>query len=45
MRYLLDFRLETHVNHSVSLVQDYVGAARQDKISRNTFVVNRIDLV
>ena len=40
IQHLLDLRLEAHVNHSVSLVQNYVGAARQNKIPSDIFVLN-----
>lgn len=29
---LLDVGLEAHVNHTIGLVQDHVGAAAQDKV-------------
>lgn len=30
---LLDIRLETHVNHTISFIEDDVGAAAQDQVA------------
>lgn len=30
---LLDVRLEAHVNHTIGLVEDHVGAAAQDQVT------------